>query len=312
MASSQALPDFDDLPPVEGMPKGCAWGLFDKDGKKDLLGTLNLLTPEVVRGAAAEVKDGVSISLKYVHKCKKKQRKGKEIDQSRFSLPINLLESVPMPGRKKPEHNIMTLQEAGLSAGHGFDDEVSFNTQCCTQWDSLVHWQHQPSGLAYNGFKPTKELLSVNSTSENILPTLDHWHSRGGLVGRGVLIDYKEYAAAKGIDYDPLNGYRITVQDIEDVAKHQGVEFKTGDILLIRTGFADALLSQHPGEVFSKLAVGLVGVHGSEDTARWFWNKHFAAAATDTPAFEAFPPLKEDGTVASLEDLGKNYGHREF
>lgn len=58
------LPDYDDLPPVEGMPKGCAWGLFDKDGKKDVYGTLNLLTPEVVKEAGAEIRDGVSISLK--------------------------------------------------------------------------------------------------------------------------------------------------------------------------------------------------------------------------------------------------------
>lgn len=60
-----AIPDFDDLPKVEGMPQGCAWGVFDKDGQKDLLGTLNLLTPAVVAAAAAEVKEGISISLKY-------------------------------------------------------------------------------------------------------------------------------------------------------------------------------------------------------------------------------------------------------
>lgn len=59
------VPDFDSLPPVEGMPTGCAWGVFDKDGKKDLFGTLNHLTPDVIKAAAAEVKDGVSFSLKY-------------------------------------------------------------------------------------------------------------------------------------------------------------------------------------------------------------------------------------------------------
>lgn len=58
------LPDFDSLPKVEGMPQGCAWGVFDKEGKKDLLGTLNLLTPEVVKAACTEARDGVSISLK--------------------------------------------------------------------------------------------------------------------------------------------------------------------------------------------------------------------------------------------------------
>lgn len=51
------------------MPQGCAWGIFDKEGKKDLLGTLNLLTPDVVAAAAAEVKDGISVSLKYVCFC---------------------------------------------------------------------------------------------------------------------------------------------------------------------------------------------------------------------------------------------------
>ncbi len=59
-----SVPDFDDLPKVEGQLQGCAWGVFDKDGKKDVYGTLNFLTPEVVKAAAAEVKDGVSISLK--------------------------------------------------------------------------------------------------------------------------------------------------------------------------------------------------------------------------------------------------------
>lgn len=61
---SDSLPSFDDLPKVESMPQGCAWGLFDQDGKKDVLGTLNLLTPDVVKAALAEAKDGVSISLK--------------------------------------------------------------------------------------------------------------------------------------------------------------------------------------------------------------------------------------------------------
>ena len=59
-----SVPDYDDLPKVEGMPKGCAWGVFDQNGKKDMVGTLNFLTPEVVKNAALEVKDGVSISLK--------------------------------------------------------------------------------------------------------------------------------------------------------------------------------------------------------------------------------------------------------
>lgn len=58
------VPDFDDLPKVKDMPQGCAWGVFDRDGKKDVFGTLNFLTPEIVKSASEEVKDGLSISLK--------------------------------------------------------------------------------------------------------------------------------------------------------------------------------------------------------------------------------------------------------
>jgi hypothetical protein len=65
MASS--IPDFDDLPSVEGMPQGCAWGVFDKDGKKDLCGTLNIITQDIVAAACKEARDGISISLKYAH-----------------------------------------------------------------------------------------------------------------------------------------------------------------------------------------------------------------------------------------------------
>lgn len=61
-----SLPDFDDLPRVEGMPQGCAWGIFDRDGQKDIFGTLNILTPDAVKAAAQEIQEGISISLKSV------------------------------------------------------------------------------------------------------------------------------------------------------------------------------------------------------------------------------------------------------
>ena len=48
----------------------------------------------------------------------------------------------------------------------------------------------QETKLAYNGIEVTKEALSVTRTSENRMPTLDHWHQNGGLVARGVLIDF--------------------------------------------------------------------------------------------------------------------------
>lgn len=155
----------------------------------------------------------------------------------------------------------MTLKEAGLSECAGWDDEIHFNTQLSSQWDSLVHWQHQPSGRAYNGIEVTKEGLAAANTAANAMPTLDHWHKAGGLVARGVLIDFKEWAEKKaraegktGDDavVDALDGHRITVDEIESVAKDQGVEFRPGDVLIVRTGLTESLQAPTP-EIFAKL-----------------------------------------------------------
>jgi hypothetical protein len=35
----------------------------------------------------------------------------------------------PMPGRIDPVHKVVSLSEAGLSTGEGWDDELMFNTQ---------------------------------------------------------------------------------------------------------------------------------------------------------------------------------------
>ncbi|CAJ0549763.1 Ff.00g033760.m01.CDS01 [Fusarium sp. VM40] len=281
-----SVPDYDDLPKVEGMPKGCAWGVFDQDGKKDKVGTLNFLTPEVVRNAALEVKDGVSISLNW---------------------PINAMNKLNFPGRAASEHKILYIPESmaalPFDQGKSWDDEISFNTQCSSQWDSLCHFQHQDSGLAYNGANPDREALSVDSTDSNTMPTLDHWHSRGCLAGRGVLLDYAAYAEEKGLDFHPFDGNRITVEDLEACAAHQDVEFRPGDILLVRTGATEVVDKMDPIGLGKMAAAKLTGLHGCEETARWLWNKRFAAAASDSSSFEAFPPLKPDGSVGGMKDL---------
>jgi hypothetical protein len=32
------FPGFDDLPSINGTPKGCLWGFYDRDGVKDEVG----------------------------------------------------------------------------------------------------------------------------------------------------------------------------------------------------------------------------------------------------------------------------------
>ena len=118
------LPPYGQLPPVPGMPHGCAWGLWDTPGHKDDLGTLNLLTPDVIRAARDEIQLGVSVAINW------------SLDNC----------ATPHSHRKPPEHVIKPLPDW---VGH--DDEISMNTQSGSQWDGFRHWAHQPSGLYYNG-----------------------------------------------------------------------------------------------------------------------------------------------------------------
>ncbi|KAH8733196.1 putative cyclase-domain-containing protein [Phaeosphaeriaceae sp. PMI808] len=284
------VPDFDQLPAIEGMPQGCAWGVFDQDGKKDLQGTLNFLTPEIVAAACKEAKDGVSISLNW---------------------PLDGLK-IPIPGRIDPNHKVMTLAEAGLSTSEGWNDEINFDTQRSSQWDSLVHWQDQKSKLAYNGIKVTKEALSVSTTGDNKMPTLDHWHERGGLVARGVLLDFKAWyeqnavaagkSGAEAICH-PFGGHRINVADIEAVAKDQNVQFQAGDVLIIRTGMTETFAAPTADDFAMMQKVQLSGVDGTTAMAKWLWNQRFAAVASDNISFEALPPLQENREPAPLADL---------
>jgi hypothetical protein len=58
------LSDWDNIPEVPRIPKGCAWGLFDKEGEPDQVGTLNLLTSEIILAAKEEILYGETVCLK--------------------------------------------------------------------------------------------------------------------------------------------------------------------------------------------------------------------------------------------------------
>ncbi|KAK5082743.1 hypothetical protein LTS08_007426 [Lithohypha guttulata] len=278
------IPDFDSLPPVKDMPQGCSWGIFDKNGKKDHIGCLNLLTPNVVQAALKEAQDGTSVSLNW------------------------RLNAINTPGfsRKGLVHKVLSFSEGPYSL-HGFDDEVEFNTQASSQWDSLVHFAHQPTGLSYNGVKPTVEGLQQdfgNLDVDQSLPTLNHWHQRGGLVARGVLLDYRAWSESQGKSYDCFSDHRITTDELEQVAQWEGVEFKHGDVLIIRTGFTEELGTMDASAQEKALGTHqTVGVAGNKESAKWHWNKHFAAVAGDAIAYETIPPLREDGSQGGIGEL---------
>jgi hypothetical protein len=146
------------------------------------------------------------------------------------------------------------------------------------------------------------------------MPTLDHWHDQGGLVARGVLIDFKAWyeqkAVAEGKSGDEaichaFAGHRISIGEIEAIAKDQNVEFRTGDVLIVRTGMTEVFGAPTPADFGMMQKVQFTGVEGSKEMAKWLWNQHFSAVAGDSVCFEPLPPLDEGGNPAPIENLGE-------
>lgn len=120
---------------------------------------------------------------------------------------------------------------------------------------------------------------------------ITEWHKRGCVAGRGVLIDYASWAQRNGISYSPMEKNCIKVEDLEAIAKEQGVTFRPGDILLVRSGMVKWYNDTAP-DVRDKATAGghaFTGVEGSPESIEWLWNHHFAAIAGDAIGFEAWP-----------------------
>ncbi|KAK5193655.1 hypothetical protein LTR16_007243, partial [Cryomyces antarcticus] len=248
---AEDLPSFKDLPAVKDMPHGCAWGLFDIDGKRDNLGTLNLLTPEVVMNARKEIQTGESVSLNWeITKCHK-------------------------PGfqRLAPSHEIVDLAHLGFAA---HDDVLHINTQSGSQWDGYKHVAHQETKMYYNGLHHD----DVKNTMDN---GIHHWNDRGGIVGRGVLLDYASYAEKHNIEYSVVTRHEIPLSDLKKIAEEENITFRPGDILLVRSGFTKWYDAASPEDQEAKVTNdhNFAGVQASQEVVEWLWNNHFAAVAGD-------------------------------
>src|SRR6476659_5725718 len=99
------LPRYRDLPIDPTKPPGSAWGVFGDD---DDVGTINLLTPERARRAAALVRKGAVFSLNW------------DLEKP----------SPPLFGRGAIRHSIVDFNP-------GTDDIYdNFYTQVSSQWDA--------------------------------------------------------------------------------------------------------------------------------------------------------------------------------
>lgn len=231
------------------------WGRWGPD---DETGTLNLVTPEVVRRAAACARTGKRISL---------------------ALPLSAdgPQTGAIPGRVNPERTMIAINHPLTGDPSQFcmsDDVVTMGLQAATHWDALAHVSY--NGRMYNGF-PTSSIDASGARRCGI-------DKAGTLVSRGVLLDVARAAGAGRLE----GGYAITPEDLDAAEKLAGVTVGTGDVVLVRTGQIQ-LLAAGDKKAYAAPSPGL-----SMMTVPWFRERDVAAVATDNLTFEVYPGERPD------------------
>ena len=102
------------------------------------------------------------------------------------------------------------------------------------------------------------------------------------ITSRGVLLDVPRYVDASGQPpLHPLDDTTpITAQLLQEVADHQGVTLQSGDVLCVRTGWAEAFARLSEEECMGRRNRG-IGVARGEETLKWHWESGVAAVVSD-------------------------------
>ncbi|MGW7787478.1 cyclase family protein [Streptomyces tricolor] len=227
------------------------WGRWGAD---DEIGTLNLITGEVVREAAREVRTGRRVPL---------------------ALPLRQdgVQTGMIPGRVNPLHAMVQLNQELFGPGTVAcsDDAVTMGLQAGTHWDALTHVSH--SGTLYNG-RPAHTVTAHGGAEFGGIDAVRH------LVSRGVLLDV---ARARGVDR-LAGGHAVTPEDLSAAEEFAGTRARAGDIVLVRTGQVRVYLGG------DRYGYGHPSPGLSVRCPEWFHARDVAAVANDTLTFEIFPP----------------------
>ena len=230
------------------------WGRWGDDE----IGTLNLITEQVVSRAAACVKRGRTFSL---------------------AIPLSL--DGPqlgfIPGRVNPLRTMIAINAPLTGDTDGFcssDDVVVMALQAATHWDSLAHVSY--AGRLYNGF-PAASITERGAAHCGI-------DKVSTIVSRGILLD-----TARTLGVERLEpGYALTADDLDAAEERARVNVLPGDVVLVRTGQMTRLKQG------DKMGYAYPNPGPSLQTVEWFRSHDVAAVATDSLTFEVFPSERPD------------------
>ncbi|WP_280270085.1 cyclase family protein [Nocardia wallacei] len=235
------------------------WGRW---GREDEIGTLNLVTDDVVRAAAACVRSGRRVPL--------------AVPLSHKGIQTGMIK-----GRVNPLHSMIAVNRELFGPGTVAvsDDVVTFGLQAGTHWDAWTHVSY--GGRIYNG-RPADSITAHDGAAFSGIEKARH------LVSRGVLLDV---AAARGVDR--LAGdHAVTPEDLAAAEEFGRVRVRAGDVVLVRTGQIRLFLAGDR----TGYAVPSPGL--SVRCPSWFHDRDVAAVANDTLTFEITPPELENVWLA--------------
>jgi kynurenine formamidase len=232
------------------------WGRW---GRLDERGTTNFITPEHVAAAGKLIEHGRTFSLAL------------PIAATGPTHPLRppVIHRFAYAGTDFLGTSALAQEKPGYQ---GTDDMITMPLQGSTQWDGLGHAGFRDT--FYNGFWiGTSEAFSGNRR-------LGIEHLRDTLVGRGVLLDLARF---RGVDRLPP-GHAIGPDELDACAAAQGVEVRSGDLLLLRTGHVEWFYELEDKAPFFAGAPG-VGAEAVE----WIHRHEIAALCVDNVAVEVEP-----------------------
>lgn len=257
------------------------WGRWGPD---DEIGTLNFITPAAIAAACRLATHGKVYSLGVPL-----QRKG---PQSGNRPRFNPLHTMFRDGGDAPKTEAEVIETQGYG---GADDWIAMPLQCTTQWDSLAHVFYD--GKMWNGYDISL-VTSAGAARNSIAKTKDK------IVGRGVLLDVARHKGVKAL----APGYAITPADLDATAAAQRVEVRSGDLLIIRTGFMTTYLERGDWGTYDSDPSPGVSVY----TAPWMHAKRIAAVASDNYAVEVrpaeLPPFRSPFHCCAIPNMGLTLG----
>ncbi|MGH9172301.1 MAG: cyclase family protein [Acidimicrobiales bacterium] len=254
------------------------WGRW---GGEDERGALNLVTPEVVLGAAKALRNGKVYSL---------------------GLPISATRTPKVFDRPAPDRLTRNSPHddrrvgAAEETGHigSAEDLLVMATHSGTHLDALAHIHED--GLYYNGHSFETFTTARGAGKCSIVRT-------GSAATRGVLLDVASLVAGRGsgevavagardavtqrsgsgFRSVPLpQGHTITPVELDACCATQGVDVRPGDAVLVRTGWVELFEADRATPGYPQAGIGL-------EAAAWLQDHDVALVGADNSAVEVLP-----------------------